>query len=448
MFYGPPGCASAPPRGIVVSRCLKLLLFIAALANLARAAEGASKPHILFILADDQRWDTIAALGNAQIKTPNLDALVARGFHFTNAYCMGSMIPAVCQPSRTMLLTGRSLWRIPDPRAKAVPPGVSLLPRVMAAAGYKTFHCGKPGNSYPAAHAAFDKNVELAGRTAATATEMADQAIRFIREHDAAKPVFMYLAPSVPHDPRLAPERFKSLYRASDIALPKNFMPRHPFDNGELDVRDELLAERPRTPEEMRQHLADYYATISHLDDEIGRVMSALSERGWLENTVVIFSSDQGLAVGGCHGLMGKQNLYEHVKPPLVIAGPGIPRGESDALVYLFDLFSTVCQLAGATIPAEVEGHSLLGILRGEQKSVRPSLFAAYRGCQRMIRDQRWKLIAYNASGVRNVQLFDLENDPDELANLALDARYMAERGRLGRMLVEARRAFGDPIDF
>ncbi|HEY2894017.1 MAG TPA: sulfatase-like hydrolase/transferase [Pirellulales bacterium] len=431
-----------------MSRCLVLLLFVCAIPAVARGAEPASKPHILFILADDQRWDTIAALGNGQIKTPNLDALVARGFHFTNAYCMGSMIPAVCQPSRTMLLTGRSLWRIPDPRAKAVPPGVALLPRVMAGAGYKTFHCGKPGNSYPAAHAAFDKNVELAGRTATTATEMADQAIRFIREHETAHPVFMYLAPSVPHDPRLAPQRFTAMYRASEIALPKNFMPRHPFDNGELDVRDELLAERPRMPEEMRQHLADYYATISHLDDEVGRVISALTERGWLENTVVIFSSDQGLAVGGCHGLMGKQNLYEHVKPPLVIAGPGIPRGKSDALVYLFDLFPALCQLAGAPVPAEVEGQSLVGILRGEQKSIRLSLFAAYRGCQRMIRDGRWKLIAYNASGVRNVQLFDLQNDPDELTNLAIDSKHMGERSRLERMLGEARREFGDPVDF
>ena len=116
-------------------------------------------------------------------------------------------------------------------------------------------------------------------------------------------------------------------------------MPEHPFDNGELRIRDEMLAAFPRTPEEMRQHLADYYATISHMDDEFGTILDVVKQRGWSNNTIIIFSSDQGLAVGGRHGLMGKQNLYEHVKPPLVFAGPGIPHGHSDALVYLFDLF-------------------------------------------------------------------------------------------------------------
>ena len=89
----------------------------------------------------------------------------------------------------------------------------------------------------------------------------------------------------------------------------------------------------------MREHLAEYYATISHLDHEVGRVLAALTERGWQDNTVVIFSSDQGLAVGGRHGLMGKQNLYEHFKAPLVVAGAGLRPGQSAALVYLFDLF-------------------------------------------------------------------------------------------------------------
>ena len=109
----------------------------------------------------------------------------------------------------------------------------------------------------------------------------------------------------------------------------------------------------------MRQHLADYYACISDLDDQVGRILASLRELGYSDNTIVIFSSDQGLAVGGRHGLMGKQNLYEHVKPPLVIAGPDIPHGQSDALVYLYDLFPTICDYAQAPIPAVVEGKSL-----------------------------------------------------------------------------------------
>jgi arylsulfatase A-like enzyme len=209
-----------------------------------------------------------------------------------------------------------------------------------------------------------------------------------------------------------------------------------------------MLAAFPRTPEEMRRHLADYYATISHMDHEVGRILDAVKRRGWSDNTIVIFSSDQGLAVGGRHGLMGKQNLYEHVKPPLVFAGPGIPHGHSEALVYLYDLFPTICELGGAPVPPIVEGKSLLPVIEGRQAKVRDWLFGAYKDCQRMVRDGRWKLLAYNARGVKNTQLFDLANDPDEVNNLAADPKYAAERARLEELLVQARKEFGDPIDF
>ena len=164
-------------------------------------------------------------------------------------------------------------------------------------------------------------------------------------------------------------------YDARKLTLSKNFLPRHPFDNGELEVRDELLSPIPRTADAMRRELADYYATITHLDHEVGRVLQALSDRGLAANTVVIYSSDQGLAVGGRHGLMGKQNLYEHIKPPLIVAGPGVPHGRSDALVYLFDLFPTICDFAGVPTPPEVEGKSLLAChSRRDKARSRPSL--------------------------------------------------------------------------
>ena len=177
-------------------------------------------------------------------------------------------------------------------------------------------------------------------------------------------------------------------------------------------------------------------------------VLGELDERGWADNTIVIFSSDQGLAVGGRHGLMGKQNLYEHVKSPLVVAGPGIPHGKSDALVYLFDLFPTICDLAGARTPAVVEGKSLLPILQGRKIKQRDWLLCAYRDCQRMVRDDRWKLILYNASGVRNTQLFDLAADPDELHNLADDRRFVAERARTGAPAGSGSSRMHDPVDF
>ncbi len=436
-----------------IARSVATLVALVAscLATVSAPADDKSppRPNVLLILADDQRWDTIGAVGNREIKTPNVDRLVARGVHFTNAYSMGGMISAVCLPSRTMLMTGRSLWRIPTTLGSQPPPGhVPLLPTLLRDAGYATFHSGKRSSAWAYGNAAFATNIEIEGRTATTATEHVDHALEFLRTHDPRQPFFMYLAPCVPHDPRLAPAEFVALYEASKLSLSKNFMPRHPFDNGDLAVRDELLAPHPRTPETMRRHLADYYATISHLDFEVGRVLDELECRGLTRNTIVIYSSDQGLAVGGRHGLMGKQNLYEDFKSPLIVAGPGIGHGKSDALVYLFDLFPTVCDLVGIKTPEVVEGRSLSGILQNKQATVRDWMFCAYKDCQRMIRDERWKLIRYNVHGVKNAQLFDLANDADEIQNLAADPRFAAEQARLEQLLTEARRQFDDPIDF
>ncbi len=426
------------------------MLVCITLAAQVVTASAAAKPNILFILSDDQRWDTIRALGNPEIKTPNLDQLVERGFQFNNAYCMGSTHGAVCLPSRTMLATGRSLWRLPVvPRSQATPPpGVPLLPTLMNEAGYITFHCGKANNACTYGNAAFTINVPTEGRTTNSATEHADKTIEFLKKHDGQKPFFIYFAPPVPHDPRFAPDEFTRLYDPAILTLSKNFMPDHPFDNGELHVRDEELALHPRTTVAMRQQLADYYATISHLDHEVGRVLDTLKERGFADNTIIIYSSDQGLAVGGRHGLMGKQNLYEHVKPPLIFAGPGIRHGKSDALVYLYDLFPTICDIGGAKTPEVVEGKSLMPVIHHKRARVRDWLLGAYRDCQRMIRDERWKLIKYNVSGVKNVQLFDLQNDPDELTNLAADPKNARQLARLEKLLIVAREQFGDPVDF
>jgi arylsulfatase A-like enzyme len=142
---------------------------------------------------------------------------------------------------------------------------------------------------------------------------------------------------------------------------------------------------------------------------------------------------------------MGKQNLYEHVKPPLIITGPGIPHGHSDALVYLYDLFPTICDLAGAPTPAVVEGKSLAPIVRGEATDLRPYLFAAYRDWQRMVRDKRWKLIEYLVGDQHHTQLFDLSTDPDELVNLAHKKSSADVLTRLRKQLVHLAKNFGDP---
>jgi arylsulfatase A-like enzyme len=212
-----------------------------------------------------------------------------------------------------------------------------------------------------------------------------------------------------------------------------------------MTIRDEVLNTWPRTPEDIQNHLADYYGLITHMDAQIGRIIGTLQKNGLYENTIIIFSSDHGLAIGS-HGLLGKQNLYEHsLKAPLIISGPGIPENEvKDALVYLYDLFPTLGDLLEVTVPEGVEGKSLLPVIMGEQKDVRNSLFTVYADVQRAVKNHRWKLIRYPKIGF--TQLFDLKNDPYELNNLAEEAGYEAKTEEMMQLLQEWQTQTGDTL--
>lgn len=431
------------PTQIALSFVAALALIAAWGARPAAAQAPARQPHIIFLFADDQRADTIAALGNAHIKTPHLDELVKSGFVFRNAYCLGSNQPAVCTPSRNMLLSGRAYFRWQGNQA---PPELANFPTAMKAAGYETYHHGKRGNTSPAIQALFDHNKYVVDNEDRTNGEpcrkIVDEAIEFLKIRQRDKPVFMYLAFSNPHDPRVAAEKYLAMYDRDKIPLPKNYKPLHPFNNGEQFVRDELLAGFPRTEEAVRKHLHDYYAVISAMDHHIGRLLAAVKDLGMYDRTIFVYSADHGLAIGS-HGLFGKQNLYEDgMKPPLVFAGPGIPRGESQALAYLLDIFPTVCDLAGAPVPAGLDGKSLKPVIEGKARGVRDTLLLAYRDVQRAVRDNRYKLIRYPQVNV--TQLFDLEADPHELTNLA-DRPEHAERIKsLTAQMQQWQKEFGD----
>lgn len=420
-----------------------LTLRTAASARPGQAPSPNERPNVIFLLADDQRADTVGALGNRQIKTPNLDSLVRTGFVFDNAYCLGGNSPAVCLPSRNMLLSGRAYFRWQGPQAPASGPS---FPAVLKAAGYETYHHGKRGNTALEIQKLFEHIKYLQDdqdrRSGEPGKAVVDDAIRFLRQRQGDRPFFLYLAFANPHDPRVAAPRYLELYQRDRTALPRNFLPLHPFDNGEMTVRDEQLAPWPRTEAEIRRHLHEYYAVISGLDHHLGRLLACLKDLGLSERTIILYSADQGLAVGS-HGLMGKQSLYDHsMKTPLILSGPGIPHGRSQALVYLFDLLPTVCDLTGAAIPPGLDGKSLAPILRGKTDKVRDSLFLAYRDVQRALRDERWKLIRYPA--INKTQLFDLQNDPDELLDRAGDPEQDPRIERMLASLVEWQKHFGD----
>ncbi len=422
-----------------------------------------SRPNILFFFTDDQRFNTIRALGNDEIITPNIDALVRRGTAFTNAYIMGGTNPAVCMPSRAMLMSGRTLFHL-DREGQDVPADHRMFPEVLRESGYTTFGTGKwhngPG-SYARCFSTGDRiffggmsehfevplnDFDPSGRYPEEAIRVedkrhssdlfSDSIVDFLRSHDDNSPFCAYLAFTAPHDPRDTHQKYHDMYDPDTVTLPDNFMAEHPFDNGEMRIRDELLAPWPRTPEVVRQHLAAYYAMITHLDDQVGRVMNALDESGHLDDTIVVFAGDNGLAVGE-HGLMGKQNLYDHsVHVPLILGGPGVPQGTtSDAFAYLIDIYPTLFDLIGEPLPETVEGESLVPAMNDPDVPHRSTLFFAYRDIQRSVRDERYKLIEYAVNGERTTQLFDLQDDPFETNDLS-----SSHPERVGSLRKELRR--------
>lgn len=444
------------------------------------------QPNVLFILADDQRFDTVHALGNPQIQTPNLDRLVREGTAFTHAHIPGGTNGAVCMPSRAMIHSGRLLFHLDD-CGQRIPADQVTLGQCFRQNGYETIGIGKWHNgpdSYARSFSGGDNiffggmwdhwNVPVCGyhpdgvyRQTANftpdffhanhpmpivcdklspgrhSTELfTDSAMEFLRR-EREDPFFLYLSFLAPHDPRTMPEEFRRMYNPEDMALPENFRPEHPFFYGipklSGESRDENLAGYPRSELEVKRHIAEYYAMISHLDHHVGRLLDCLEETGQLENTIVVFSGDNGLAVGR-HGLMGKQNLYEHsVRVPLLLRGPGIPENaRREDYVLLLDIFPTLCDLAGLDAPQNAEGISFRPAMEQREGPRRETLYLTYTTLIRGIKDRRYKLLEYRAAR-ESSQLFDLEKDPLELRNLYNDPGYAEIKREMIQKLLAAR---------
>ena len=449
---------------LLLSVSLSLLLSLS-----ATAATAATKPNILILFADDQRADTIGAHGNAHIKTPVIDGLVRDGTSFRRNYVMGGNSGAVCVPSRAMLMTGKT-WFAMNTATLA---GEKLLPELFGEHGYTTFGTGKWHNGQPSWLRAFQKGERIMfggmsdhekvpvrdlgpdGKLTEQrigekfSTELfADAAIRFLEQHDpaaGAKPFFCYVAFTAPHDPRQPPPGFPADY-TSRPPLPQNFLPQLPFDNGAMTGgRDENLGAWPRTEAMIRDQLAEYYAMVEHMDAQIGRILAVLKTRGLAENTIIVYAADNGLALGS-HGLLGKQNVFEHsMLTPLILAGPGVPKGKSTAaFTYLFDLFPTLCELAGVPAPAGVFGESLRPLWDGSRSSLRDTVFLPYIQIQRAVRDERWKLIRYPKLGFS--QLFDLQTDPDETRSVYDDPARAPDIARLTAAMQRWQTKVGDAL--
>lgn len=470
------------------------------------------KPNIVFLFADDLTYEAIGALGNKIIETPNLDKLVKSGTTFSHAYNMGGWNGAVCTASRAMMISGRSIWKARDISKQWSAKDSSALNqtwgKLMQAAGYDTYMSGKWHVQAPAGYVfqkvkniragmpgdhshkvpgiwnkvreAYKKNEDLSLIRPAGyfrpidendmswlsydtlnggfwkggkhwSEVLKDDALEFLSEASAKdSPFFMYLSFNAPHDPRQAPRSFLEKYPLDDIPVPENFMEQYPDKDGigsSPALRDEALAPFPRTPYAVKTHIREYYAIISHLDEQIGKILNALEASGKADNTYIFFTGDHGLSVGH-HGLLGKQNMYDHsMRVPLMMVGPGIAKGkviESD--VYLQDIMATTLDVAGITKPDYVDFHSLVNLadetLDGNYQN---GVYGAYIDLQRMIRKEGFKLIVYPK--IQKVKLFNLNDDPLEMHDLSGQAAYNEKRNSLLKDLIELQREMDDPLD-
>lgn len=468
------------------------------------------KPNIVFLFTDDQTYTSIHALGNEEIITPNFDRLVQNGTTFTNAYNMGAWNGAVCLASRAMMNSGMYVWRA-EQRSKEWHKGQNIEKswgKLMASQGYDTYMTGKwhvgakantmfkyTTNVRPGMPADEFKNQKIrkkidslhrvgssdyaaimpAGYNRPLGPDdhswspsdpsfggfwqggkhwsevLKDDALTFIDQAKTKEaPFFMYLAFNAPHDPRQAPQEYVDMYPLDKIAVPESFQPEYPYrhqvDLGN-DVRDEALAPFPRTPYAVKVHRQEYYASITHLDAQIGLILDALEASGKMDNTYIFLSSDHGLAMGR-HGLLGKQNLYDHsIRPPMILLGPDIPKNNRvTADVYLQDVMATSLELAGVDKPDYVEFNSFYDLATGKQtKTHYDAIYGGYKKVQRMIRKDGYKLLVYPQA--KKVRLYHVAEDPKELNDLADQPKYAKKIKTMLTELIALQETMDDDVD-
>jgi len=474
-------------------------------------ADG-KRPNILFIIVDDQSpFDLKVYNPRSILQTPNIDRLAAEGMGSDAAYQMGSWTGGVCTASRHMIMSGRTLWHIPDKpgrtlnpyvtNPKMVPPDLAryTLPAVFNRAQYNTMRTCKRGNSYEAANAQFTVRhdaTKRAGNDENGSAWHAEQVLNYLKAREADRdddPFLIYFGFSHPHDTRDGKPELLAKYGAVNHTdkktlpaanpkqpeLPVNYLPAHPFDNTHMTVRDEVNVSgvwAHRDERTIRNELGREFACSENIDIQIGRVLKKLAAMGELDNTYIFYTADHGMAIGR-HGLQGKQNLYEHtMRVPLIVKGPGVEAGSrTKGNVYLLDVLSTLCDIAAIDAPRTNEGISFKPVLEGKVDSVRESLYAAYCGGARpgirSVRKGDWKLIKYGSprDGVQVTQLFNLAENPHEFIrqhgertvvaltgvrptpeqhSLAADPRYAGRLVEMEALLLAEMRRHDDPYRF
>jgi len=469
-----------------------------------------TRHNILFIFADDLSYEAIGGLGHPLVKTPNIDRLIKKGTTYSHAYNMGGWNGAICVASRAMLISGRSIWRAQEMAQKWRDQDslafTQTWPKLMESAGYDTYMTGKwhvqakagsifqtaanirpgmPGHLYD--FQKVNKYIEEQGYNPKTWSDVmpagynrplsendnswsptdssfggfweggihwseviANDALGFMDSaQKSSHPFFMYLAFNAPHDHRQSPQKYIDMYPLESIDIPENWLEEYPYKDSigcSPSLRDEALAPFPRTSLAIKTHLQEYYAIISHMDDQIGKILEKLSISENAENTYIIFTADHGLSVGH-HGLIGKQNMYDHsMRVPFTISGPGIPQGKvSPSEIYLQDAMATSLEIAGVEKPDFIDFKSLMNDIKGiDNQASRDPILGYYTNDQRMIRKNGFKLIVYPR--VPKLRLFLIDDDPLEMNDLSNEKEHESIIKEMLDELILSQKEMGDNL--
>ncbi|MCA9081430.1 MAG: sulfatase, partial [Planctomycetaceae bacterium] len=463
-----------------VLRLLTRLGLVLAMALTVAATQAAEQPNVLLLLVDDLK-PSFGAYGVDWVHSPNLDRLASRGIRFDRAYCN----QAVCAPSRNNLLTGArstslGIYSLGTNFRKSVPKAITL-PQHFKQQGYhaagigKVFHIGhgnigddiswsvpflpdkvidyvlpestdgqltreqalfsnRPAKGLPRGaaweKAAVDDGAYADGRIAAAGIQ------RLEEYKQSGQPFFLALGFTKPHLPFCAPEKYWDLYDPANLPLPTHSEP--PIDAppyagktlGELNQYKPIPNDPPLTDETIRTLVHGYYASLSYMDAQLGRVLDALDRLELAKNTIIVLWGDHGYHLGD-GGRWTKHTNYEEAnRIPIVFVAPGVaePGSSSQSFVETVDIYPTLCDLAGIPAPPgpqPIDGQSLVPLLKDPNAQVRDNAYHCFprRKFGRAIRTERYRLVEWKPfdGGPQTIdyELYDYENDPDETRNIA-----------------------------
>jgi len=447
----------------------------------AAADQPSRRPNVLLITSDDLNR-RLGCYGNPLIQTPNIDRLAARGLRFEHAYCQY----AVCNPSRTSFLTGLRpstvrVYANHDDFRKTTPNAVTL-PELFKQQGYLTVRVGKifhqdvphdigtsglddpkswsrvinplgrdkednggfkTGDKDGPAKARLLRSGYACGGTDEEQTDgkTALEAVQLL-EKNRDKPFFIAVGFYRPHTPFIAPKKYFDMYPIEKIKLPDV-----PADD-RADIPEAALWVQPPNfglnDTECRQAIRSYYACVSFMDAQLGRILDALDRLRLWDNTVVVFLGDHGYHLGE-HFVWLKGSVFEEsAGAPLIIAAPGggFAGRSTPGIVEFLDLYPTLADLSGLTPPANLQGKSLRPLLEDPQRAWSAPGYTEYRGHDMTgysVRTDRWRYTEWD-EGKKGTELYDHQKDPRELRNLARDPQYAGVIRELTQLLQKIKR--------